>query len=308
MKQKPAPISKHQRPWVFAFLMPAMLLTVVFTTLPAVTLLSYSVFEWTSFKRIGFAGFDNFRRLTEFPWREQFIDAFMNNVLVFVALFILQTALGLFLALAIYRLKRGKRFFQAVIFLPVILSLVIVGFMWKLFLDPLFGPINVFLMENDLPGLAKPWLGDPKLALPILILIGLWRWVGFPAIVFLAGMNSVGEEYLEAARIDGASEFQVFRKIMFPLLAPSFTIIAVLTFIGAFEWFELPYIVGGVTGQPCGSTTTMALLFYRLAFGTVDSGTVDVGLSSAIGVILFLFVGIGAAIGSYYLRKREVEQ
>ena len=308
MKQKPAPISKHQRPWVFAFLMPAMLLTVVFTTLPAVTLLSYSVFECTSFKRIGFAGFDNFRRLTEFPWREQFIDAFMNNVLVFVALFILQTALGLFLALAIYRLKRGKRFFQAVIFLPVILSLVIVGFMWKLFLDPLFGPINVFLMENDLPGLAKPWLGDPKLALPILILIGLWRWVGFPAIVFLAGMNSVGEEYLEAARIDGASEFQVFRKIMFPLLAPSFTIIAVLTFIGAFEWFELPYIVGGVTGQPGGSTTTMALLFYRLAFGTVDSGTVDVGLSSAIGVILFLFVGIGAAIGSYYLRKREVEQ
>jgi len=308
VKQKQAPITKSQRPWVVIFLMPAMLLTVIFTTLPAFTLLSYSVFEWTSFRRVGFAGLDNFRRLMEFPWRGQFIDAFFNNVFVFVALIFLQTGFGLFLALAIYRLKRGQRFFQAVIFLPVILSLVIVGFMWKLFLDPLFGPVNVFLMENGMMGLAKPWLGDPKLALPILILIGLWRWVGFPAIVFLAGMNSVGEEYLEAARIDGATEFQVFRKIMFPLLAPSFTIIAVLTFIGAFEWFELPYIVGGVTGQPGGSTTTMALLFYRLAFGTVDSGTVDVGLSSAIGVILFVFVGIGAAIGSYYLRKREVEQ
>jgi raffinose/stachyose/melibiose transport system permease protein len=75
-------------------------------------------------------------------------------------------------------------------------------------------------------------------------------------------------------------------------MAPSFTIIAILTFIGAFEWFELPYVIGGVTGQPGGSTTTMALLFYRLAFGTVDSATVDVGMSSAIGVILFLFVGI----------------
>jgi raffinose/stachyose/melibiose transport system permease protein len=301
-------ITSYQRPWIIGFISPALVLTFVFTTLPALTLLSYSFFEWKSFRRIGWAGFDNFTKLMRFPFRDQFLGALQNNVEAFVSLFILQTALGLFFAFGIYRLKRGRRFFQAVIFLPVIFSLIIVAFMWKLFLDPLFGPVNMFLTQHGLASLSKPWLGDPHLAMPVLILIGMWRWVGFPAIVFLAGMNGINEELIEAARIDGASEIQIFRKVMFPLLAPSFTIIAILTFIGAFEWFELPYVVGGVTGQPGGSTTTLVLLFYRLAFGTIDAGTTDVGLSSAVGVILFIFVGIGAAVGSVYLRRREVEQ
>lgn len=301
-------VTAYQLPWIFIFVTPALVLTIVFTLAPALTLLSYSLFSWESFKRGGFVGIDNFTKLLKFPFREDFLGAFQNNFVVFLSLFIIQTSLGLLLALAIYRLKRGKKVFQAVVFLPVILSLIIVAFMWKLFLDPLFGPVSAIAIEMNWTWLNQPWLGQPGLALFTLIFIGIWRWVGFPAIVFLAGMNSINEEFLEAAQIDGASEFQIFRKIIFPLLAPSFTIVAILTFIGAFEWFELPYVIGGVTGQPGGSTTTMALLFYRLAFGTVDSATVDVGLSSAIGVILFIFVGIGAALGSYYLRKREVQQ
>ncbi|MFM8523828.1 MAG: carbohydrate ABC transporter permease [Actinomycetota bacterium] len=301
-------VTRYQRPWIIAFITPAMILTVIFTLVPAFTLLSYSLYGWESFKRGDFVGFTNFERLSNFPFRGDFVGAFRNNVIVFVTLFLVQTSVGMILALAIYRLRRGKKLFQAIVFLPVILSLVIVAFMWKLFLDPLFGPISSLALQFNLPWLNQPWLGQPGLALFTLIFIGLWRWVGFPAIVFLAGMNSINEEYIEAARIDGASEMQIFRKIIFPLLAPSFTIVAILTFIGAFEWFELPYVIGGVTGQPGGSTTTMALLFYRLAFGTVDSATVDVGLSSAIGVILFIFVGIGAALGSSYLRKREIQQ
>ena len=290
------------------FIAPALILTFIFTVIPAMTLLSYSLFSWESFKRIEFVGFANFERLTQFPFRQDFTLAFSNNVKVFFLLMFVQTSVGLLLAYAIYTLKRGKKFFQAVVFLPVIMSLVIGAFIWKLIFDPLFGPINSLAVQMDWPWLNQPWLGEPGMALYTLIFIGFWRWVGFPAIVFLAGMNSINDEFLEAARIDGASEGQIFRKIIFPLMAPSFTIIAILTFIGAFEWFELPYVIGGVTGQPGGSTTTMALLFYRLAFGTVDSATVDVGMSSAIGVVLFLFVGIGAALGSYYLRKREVQQ
>jgi len=300
-------INAYQKPWIALFITPALVLTFIFTLVPALTLLSYSLFSWESFKRIDFIGLSNFERLTQFPFRQDFTLAFINNSKVFLTLFIFQTSIGLLLAYSIYRLKRGKKFFQAVVFLPVILSLVIVAFIWKLIFDPLFGPINTIALQFDLPWLNQPWLGQPGLALFTLIFIGFWRWVGFP-IVFLAGMNSINDEFLEAARIDGASEGQVFRKIIFPLMAPSFTIIAVLTFIGSFEWFELPYVIGGVTGQPGGSTTTMALLFYRLAFGTVDSATVDVGISSAIGVILFVFVGIGAAVGSYYLRKREIQQ
>jgi raffinose/stachyose/melibiose transport system permease protein len=106
------------------------------------------------------------------------------------------------------------------------------------------------MIINDLgfESFAKPWLGSMSTALPTLVFINLWRWVGFPAIIFLAGLNAINQEYLEAARIDGASEGQIFRKIMFPLLAPSMTIITILTFIGAYEWFDLPFVIGGSNG------------------------------------------------------------
>ena len=120
-------------------------------------------------------------------------------------------------------------------------------------------------------------------------------------------MNAINQEYLEAARIDGATEGQIFRKIMFPLLAPSMTIITILTFIGAFEWFDLPYILGGSNGSPAGATDTLALMFYRLSFGSIDSGANEVGVGSALGVIIFTVVGVGAALASKLLRRREVE-
>ena len=94
---------------------------------------------------------------------------------------------------------------------------------------------------------------------------------------------------------------------MLPLLAPSFTIITVLTFIGAFEWFDLPFILGGSNGNPEGAADTLALMFYRLSFGSADSIANNVGVGSALGVIIFTIVGFGAALGTKYMRSREVE-
>lgn len=300
-------MKSYQRKWIVLFLSPALILSFIFTLLPAITLLSYSLFDWKSFSQGKFIGLSNFNRLIHYPNVEQFKIAFLNNLKIFLLTFSLQTALALLISYAIYRLHRGQRFFQVVTFFPVILSLVVVAFMWKMFLDPLFGPVNNLFTAIGFESWAKPWLGDPKLAMPILILIGIWKSVGFSTIVFLAGLNGISEDYLEAARIDGANERQIYFRVIFPLLAPAFTIVTILVFIGSFEWFELPYVIGGVTGQPGGSTTTLALLFYRLAFGTIDAGISDIGLSSAVGVILFLFVGVGAAFGAVYLQRREIE-
>jgi raffinose/stachyose/melibiose transport system permease protein len=219
-----------------------------------------------------------------------------------------QTSLGLLFAYAMFRVKRGLRFYRVIVFLPVIFSLVVVGYLWQSLLDPYYGPINQIITGLGVPDLAKPWLGDTSTALPTLMFINLWRWVGFPAIVFLAGLNAINGEYIEAARIDGASEGQIFRKIIFPLLAPSLTIITVLTFIGAYEWFDLPFVIGGSNGSPAGATDTLALMFYRLSFGSIDSGANNVGVGSALGVLIFTLVGLGAAFGSALLRRREVEQ
>jgi raffinose/stachyose/melibiose transport system permease protein len=305
-RRKISPLERQQRPLIALFVGPALLIMTIFTTVPALTMLSYAFFSWTSFERRGFVGMANFQKLFSFPFRDQFFTAVQHNVIVFIAVFMVQTILGLTFAYGLYRMRRFQRFFRTVVFLPVIISLVVVGFMWQLFLDPNYGLVNAVLENIGLEMLAIPWLGQSETALGTMIAINVWRWVGFPTIVFLAGLNAIDQEYIEAARIDGATEPQIFRRIMFPLLAPSFTIITVLTFIGAFEWFDLPYVLGGVNGNPAGATDTMALMFYRLAFGSVDSGANDVGLSSALGLIIFTIVGAGAALGSIYLRRREV--
>jgi len=117
----------------------------------------------------------------------------------------------------------------------------------------------------------------------------------------------VPEEYVEAARIDGAGEWAVLRRIIFPLLAPAVTIIVLLTFIGAFNWFELPYIMQGVSGAPNRATDVLSLLFYRTAFGEVDTGLQDIGIGSAIAVLMFALLLGMSAVGAVLLRRREVE-
>jgi raffinose/stachyose/melibiose transport system permease protein len=301
-------LRREQNRTTGTLLIPALAVIIIFTTLPALTTLSYAFFSWDGFQRSTFAGFENFQKLFAYPYLDQLIAALRHNTIAFVVIMTFQTSLGLLFAYAMFRVKRGLRFYRVVVFLPVIFSLVVVGYLWQSLLDPYYGPINQIITGLGVPDLAKPWLGDTSTALPTLMFINLWRWVGFPAIVFLAGLNAINSEYIEAARIDGASEGQIFRKIIFPLLAPSLTIITVLTFIGAYEWFDLPFVIGGSNGSPAGATDTLALMFYRLSFGSIDSGANNVGVGSALGVLIFTLVGLGAAFGSALLRRREVEQ
>jgi raffinose/stachyose/melibiose transport system permease protein len=301
-------LRREQNRTTGTLLIPALAVIIIFTTVPALTTLSYAFFSWDGFQRSTFAGFENFQKLFAYPYLDQLIAALRHNTIAFVVIMTFQTSLGLLFAYAMFRVKRGLRFYRVIVFLPVIFSLVVVGYLWQSLLDPYYGPINQIITGLGVPDLAKPWLGDTSTALPTLMFINLWRWVGFPAIVFLAGLNAINSEYIEAARIDGASEGQIFRKIIFPLLAPSLTIITVLTFIGAYEWFDLPFVIGGSNGSPAGATDTLALMFYRLSFGSIDSGANNVGVGSALGVLIFTLVGLGAAFGSALLRRREVEQ
>ena len=165
----------------------------------------------------------------------------------------------------------------------LILSTVIIGFLWKLFLNPLFGLVNQALIAVGLASWAQPWLGQPSTALASLILVNAWHWVGFPTLVYLAGIQRIPREILEAAEIDGASEWRRITRIVWPLVAPATTIVVILTFIGSFNWFELPYIMSGLEGPPFHTTDVLGLYFYRTAFGTVSSALQDFGRGSEIG-------------------------
>lgn len=297
-----------RRLWLVVFLAPALVLFAVFITYPILSALAYSLYLWEGIGRRGFAGLANFVRLFQtFPYPRLLANAFWHNVVVFALTMLIQNVVALGLALLLARGPRGARAYRVIFFLPVTLSLVIVGFLWALFLNPIFGIVNKAIAAVGLGALARPWLGDPSTALLTLTLINAWRWLGFPTLVFLAGINAVPEEYLEAARIDGAGEWEVLRRIIFPLLAPALTIIVTLTFIGSFNWFELPYVVQGVSGAPNRATDVLGLLFYRTAFGEVDTGLQDIGIGSAIAVLMFILMAVVSTVGALYLRRREVE-
>ncbi len=184
---------------------------------------------------------------------------------------------------------------------------MIVGFLWKLFLHPLFGLVNQVLSVVGLENLALPWLGDSRTALSALILANAWHFVGFPTLIYLAGMQRVSQDHIDAARLEGAGEWAVIKHVIWPLVAPATTIIFVLTFIGAFNWFELPFIMAGLDGSPFGSTDVLGLYFYRTAFGNQSAGVQDFGKGSALAVLIFLVIAVVATLWTIYLRRREIE-
>lgn len=294
--------------WLAFLLAPPALILIIFVFLPMASAVLYSLYDWDGLVRKEFIGLENFADILFNPNKNTILfNAFWNNVKVFVTLMIIQNGYALVLAMLLARNPRGYRFFQVVFFLPVILSTVIIGFQWKLFLNPVFGLVNKLLINVGLSDWALPWLGLPETALPAMLIVNSWHWFGFPTLVFLAAIHRIPTDFIEAARLDGASEWRIAREIIWPLMAPAVTIIVVLTFIGSFNWFEIPYIMNGLEGSPQGSTDMLGLLFYRTAFGSISAGGSNFGEGSALAVLMFVFVFVFSIAATKYLTSREVE-
>lgn len=298
-----------RRLWIATLLAPAVITLMTFVVIPILSALTYSFYHWNGLARGGFAGLENFRLvLFVEPFASWTQRAFLHNVVAFLSLMVVQNGTAFFIAYLLLKALPGHRFHQVAIFLPVVLSAVIVGAMWKLFLNPIFGLVNQGLVALGLQSLAQPWLGQPSTALGSIVMVNAWHWLGFPALVFLAGMQRISQEVIEAARIDGARDLALLRSIIWPLVAPATTVVVILTFIGSFNWFEMPYVMTGLDGSPGGATDVLGLYFYRTAFGNVTAGLQDFGRGSALAVLMFAFIAIVAGIWARALRRREIEQ
>jgi raffinose/stachyose/melibiose transport system permease protein len=294
--------------WIAFLLAPALAIVIVFIVMPIVSALTAAFYDWEGLARGEFTGLENFRDvLFEFPFAGTTWRAFGHNVYIFALLLVVQNGGGFFLAWLLYREPFGHRFHRVAVFLPVVLSTVIVGFLWKLFLNPNFGLVNQTLNMVGLQSLALPWLGLSSTALTTLALVSAWHYVGFPTLIYLAGMQRIPREIIESARLDGAGEWHVIRRIVWPLVAPSTTVTFTLLFIGAFNWFELPYIMAGLDGSPFGSTDVLGLYFYRTAFGNQSAGVTDFGHGNALAALMFIFLAVVAALITILLRRREIE-
>ncbi|MGH1565194.1 carbohydrate ABC transporter permease [Mumia sp. DW29H23] len=298
--------TRTSRGWILVFCTPAFALYTVFVVAPLVTAFVYGLFTWNGTQPSGFVGVDNYREiLTRYPVNEQIATALWHNVVFFLGTMLIQNTIGLGLALLLFRNPWGKRLFQTLFSMPFLISPLIVGYLWSLLLSPTFGPINAILEGVGLESWARPWLGEPGTALPVLVLVNAWQWVGGPVLIFGAALGGIPRELEEAASLDGASAARTFWSVRLPLLMPAVGVITVLTFIGCFNIFDLPYALGGSGGGPAGSMDVLGLLFYRTAF---EGGTNAIGESSALAVLIFVLI-FGIAIGlERVLRRKEADR
>ena len=274
--------------WIAFFVTPALLIVSVFILLPLFMSLFNSFFDWNQLLRGSFTGLGNFKKLFfTFPYNERFWNALKHNGIWFCCTMLIQNSLGLLFGYALSKKIAGHSFFKRVFFIPVLFSIVAVGFLWGMYLKN-DGLVNSFLNLLDLSSLRRAWLGDESTATFAIIATNIWRWVGFPSLVFLAAIDSIDQSCIEAAYIDGVSETGLFWKIIFPLIIPSVTVITVLTVIGSLNVFEQIYTMTDLGGGPNYSTDTIGTLFYRTAFGSVDTGNPEIGIGSTIAVIIYI--------------------
>ncbi len=292
--------------WI-VFLLPALIMYLVFMAIPLLDSMRLSLYTGKGFTLTEFVGFQNYIDLFTNPfWRERFLGALKNNTIFFAIHMIIQNSLGLFFATLLSADFKGRNFFRTVVFAPATLSVLVTGFLWTLILNPHWGAINQSLKAVGLSAWAKPWLGDENLALATISLTSVWQWVGMPTVLFLAGLLGIPDDLIEAARVDGASVWDVFWKIKFPLLRPVVGVVAILTFVDNFNAFDVIYAMAGVKGEPGYSTDLLATFFYRTGIaGEHPVGIPNMGMGATIATITFTILMTSVLIWLYTSRKNE---
>ncbi|TMR95033.1 carbohydrate ABC transporter permease [Nonomuraea basaltis] len=272
-----------------ALLMAPLGLFGAFFLLPNLMNLAFAFTGWSAFRpAVEFVGLDNFRDLAD----DGILWADLRRTLVYAAVVTLaQNGVGLVLALGLERSTRGNRALRAILFFPVLLAPLAVGYVFQAVLayDGLL---------NRLLGTQVEWLGSVDWTLGVVALVHAWKWVGLTVLIYIAGLAAVPQEVLQAARIDGASGWQVFRHVKFRLLAPAVTINVTLTLIGALNTFDI--VLATTRGGPGRATEVLNVYVFQ------QFGTGAFGQATAMSLVLFLTVVAVAVPLVVYLRRREV--
>ena len=286
------------------FLAPAVIVYTAVMIFPLFNTLRLSLYSKIEQERV-FVGLENFRTLFFDPiWAEQFWNALANNFWFFIIHMLVQNPIGIALAAILSHPRlRFAALYRSAIFIPTILSFVIVGFAWKLILSPIWGIAPGMLDAVGLKFLFAPWLGKEEYALTTLALISVWQFVGIPMMLIYAALLSLPEEILEAGEIDGITGASAFWKIKLPLILPSIGIISILTFVGNFNAFDLIYAAQGALAGPDFSTDILGTFMYRTFFGfQLQLG--DPHMGSAIAGAMFAIILVGVCIYLFGIQTR----
>jgi len=282
----------------YGLLSPALLITLLFTYYPALYVFRLSFFEWDliSPEQI-FVGTSNYSRL--FEAGSDFWPSLWRT-LEYGAIYIpLTLLLSLVLALALNRIRFLKGFFQSLYFIPSVTSIAVLSVVWSLIYNPQIGPLNDLLLSLGVAQANLPqWLNDPALAIPALAVMGAWQSMGFNTLLLIAGLRNIPKTYYEAAAVDGATRWRIFRSITLPLLSPVLYFVFFMLMINSFRVFGVVAIM--TRGRPLGSTNVLLYFIYQTGFRFFDSG-----LASAASWIVFMLI-LAVAMLQTRLGERSV--
>jgi raffinose/stachyose/melibiose transport system permease protein len=277
---------------------PAIIMFLTFVIFPVAVAAYYGFYRWQGYgAATDWVGLNNYRLIFTDPAFQQVL---WHNLLIVVLSLVIQGPLAVILALLLNQRIRGRAIIRVLIFVPYVISEVIVGTGFSLMLQG-NGAVNDLLAHIGLRSLQADWLADPKLALWTLMAIISWKYIGFAVILMLAGLQSIPDEIYEAAAIDGATFWQMQRRITLPLLGPTIRIWAFLSIIGSLQLFDLVYIIWGQYVSGTAGTSTMAI--YMVAQGR-DAG--NYGYGSAVAVVMFLISLVVALFYQRFVLRRDL--
>ena len=297
-------MAARSRLHVLVFLAPAVLVYTLVMIYPLFNTLRLALYQSIEGQRV-FAGLANFRTLFGDPhWSGAFWNALGNNFWFFLIHMLVQNPIGVALAAILSHPQlRFAALYRSAIFIPTILSFVIVGFAWKLILSPIWGIAPSMLDAVGLKSLFAPWLGKEHYALTTLALISVWQFIGIPMMLIYAALLSIPEEILEAGEIEGLTGAKAFWKIKLPLILPSIGIISILTFVGNFNAFDLIYSAQGALAGPNFATDILGTFLYRTFFGfQLQLG--DPYMGSAIATAMFAIILAGVCLYLFAIQTR----
>jgi multiple sugar transport system permease protein len=268
--------SEHLAGW--AFTLPAVVLIVIFGIVPIVWsgIMSFQANDLVSAPH--WVGMANYRALLHDP---AFAASVRHTVLYTVLFVPLSVAGAMLVAWALNRKLHGVRFYRLAVFVPVVTSTVATGIIFLWLLDPVFGLVNFFLSKLGIP--AQGFLSNPNQALYCIVAMTIWGWLGFDVIIYLAALQGVPQELIEAAEIDGAGKWSSFRNVVLPFLRPATLFLVVWSTISALQLFDEIYVT--TRGGPLGSTTVVVFYLYQQAFQFFNAG-----YGAAIAYVLFLAI------------------
>lgn len=286
-----------RRRMLIAYIAPAFVLYTAFMLIPIVNSMRLSFYSGSGLIPTEFVGFDNYIKLfTRYPFSERFWNAFGNNIRFFVIVTLYQNVLGFLMAVLLTRGLPFSGVLRTISFVPTTLSVLVVGFLFSMIFNPVWGIFDRMLAIVGLESWIRPWLGDPATALPIISAVVSWQFFGESIVFYTAGIEAIDREMLESARLDGVGFWGEVRHIILPSILPVVGIVTILIFVGDFTQFDIVYAMSTSMGNPRYSTDIFGSLFYRAAFSSPERGGWGMGMGATVATMMFVFVFLGVSL------------